>query len=79
MEILEFSATLILCEINYRDSRCSKTAVVGILEALKFHFHKFVQFLKGKIGQKSKFRVRKIAKIAVFELLESLKLISRKI
>ena len=41
----------ILCEINFGDFRCAKSAIFTNSEALKFDFYKFLHFLKDKINQ----------------------------
>ena len=65
----DFSIIQNLREINFVHSRSAKSAISTHLEALDFHFDEFLQFLKAEI-----------AKIAVLEeLLDSTKLISRKI
>ena len=61
--------TQILRELNIRDSRNSKTAVLIIFESLDFD--EFLLFLRAKISPKSKFRVSKMVKMT--------KLISHKI
>ena len=71
----DFSATLILREINFRESKSSKTAIFALLESLNFDFYEFWHFWRFKL---TKFRAPKVAKISVLELLDSPKLISRK-
>ena len=73
----DFSITYILCEINFGDSRSAKSAILTHLEALNFDFCEFLHFLKAEIYQNN--RPPKTAKTAIFALLESPKLISRKI
>ena len=48
-------------------------------ETLNFYFDEYLQFLKAKIYQTSKFRVFQMEKMAFFGCLESQKLISREI
>ena len=61
------------------DSRSANSTILTHLEALNCDFYEFLHFLKAKINQKSKLRISKIVKKAYFALLESSKLISRKI
>ena len=65
------AATQILREINFRNSQNSKTAIFAIYEALKLHFDDFLAIFESRNLPKTK--------MAVFELGESLKMISRKI
>ena len=76
-----FSSTLIhiLREINFEDSRSAKYAFLTILETLNFDFWLILAFKSARIHKKSQFRASKCFKMAVFALLESPKLISRKI
>ena len=66
----------ILREINFGDSRSAKYAILTNLEALNFDFYEILHFLKAEIDQIHKFQS---PKMAVIELLDSPKLISRKI
>ena len=43
------SITQILCEINFWDSRGSKSTILTHLEALNFDFYEYLQFLKAEI------------------------------
>ena len=63
----------------FDDFRVSKTAILTILEALNVDFGKFLHFLKAKIYQNKKSRASKTVKMVDFELLDSPKMISRKI
>ena len=54
-------------------------AILTISETLNFHFGKFWHFYMDEFYQKSKFGASEIAKIHVFKLLKSPKMISRKI
>ena len=63
----------------FDDFRVSKTAILSILEALNVDFGKCLNFLKPEIFQNQKFRASKTGKMADFELVDSPKLISRKI
>ena len=71
-----FSAIQISREINFGDSTSAKSAVLTYLEALNFGFYEFVHFLR---MQFTKFIAPKLAKTEVLGILDSLKLISRKI
>ena len=51
MEIKIFSATQILREINFRDSRSAKPAILTHLKAPNFDFYEFLHFLKAEIYQ----------------------------
>ena len=74
------SINQILREIRFVELEVQNLPLYIIhLEALKFDLYEFLHFLKVKIDQKSKFRVSIVAKTAFFELLNVLKLISRKI
>jgi len=64
-----FLSLRFLREINFGEFRCSKTAFFAIL----------LNFKKYKNSWKPKFRASTCVKMADFELLESSKLISRKI
>ena len=73
----DFSITEILREINFGGSRSAKSAISKHLEALKFHFHEFLHFLKAAIYQINKIQSpKKWQKSAV---IDSPKMISRKI
>ena len=62
----DFSIIQILREINFRKSRGAKSAILTLLETLKFDLCKFLPFVKAENDQKSKFRVSKIAKNGIF-------------
>ena len=66
----DFSITQILREINFRDSKSAKCTISTQLAALNFDFF-FFKFYT--------LTIPKISKTAVLELLEPLRLISRKI
>ena len=68
-----------LREINFEDSWSAKSAILTHLEALNFDFYEFLHFLRDEFTKWKKFKAPKIAKMAVFALLKSTKLISRKI
>ena len=77
----DFSVIQILREINFKESRCSKTAVVAIFWALNFDAlgniispQKIQKFINSNDFSASKF-----VQSADFALLEYQKLISRKI
>ena len=46
-----FSATQILREINFEDSRSSKSAILTHLEAVNLDLNEFLQLLKAEIDQ----------------------------
>ena len=73
------SVTQIFREINFRNFRGPTTSILRYLEVLEFDFYEFLYFLKAENCQNKTFRASKIAKTAVFELLDWPKLISRKI
>ena len=75
----DFTAIQILCEINFGDSRSSKTAVFATFRALKFV--NLVHFNLQKVHNiiKSTFGASKYVKMADFAFLQYPKLISRKI
>ena len=76
----DFSITQILREINFWDSRREKAAVSTYLEALNFNSYEFLPFLKTEIYQINKnLEPQKYAKTTVLELLDSPKMILRKI
>ena len=66
----DFSITQILREIKFEDSRSGKSAILTNLGALNLVFVNFCTFF---------FADYQMAKTAVFSLLKSTKLISRKI
>ena len=74
----DFSFTQILRGINFEDSRSEKSAILRHLEALNFDFYDILHFFKDTISKLAKFRAPKMAKTAFLELLDSPKLISRK-
>ena len=74
-----FSITQILREINFADSRGAKYAILARLQALNFDLYEFLHLLNPDFYQMDKIHRLKRAKTAVFALLESAKLISRKI
>ena len=51
----DFSATQILREIIFKDSRSSKTAIFAILETPNFGFDEFLLNLRAEMYPKSKF------------------------
>ena len=63
-----FSAAQILREINFGESRGSKTAVFVILESEFFSFGQFQPSKSAKNSKKSNFRALAIAKMTFFEL-----------
>ena len=80
VEISRFSVLQILREINFREYRSPKTAVFANFGGSEFgYFGRFEPLKNGKIHKKSKFRASKCVKMSDLALLESPKLISRKI
>ena len=75
----DFRITEIFREINFEDSRSAKSAILTHLESLNFYFCEFLHFLKAEIQPNPNFRAPEMAKMAFLELLDSPKLISRKI
>ena len=76
----DFSVTQILREINFGESRSSKTAgFFSILGALSFVNWVNFKLHKCKNSLKSKFRAKRCVKMADFAHLIPPKLISRKI
>ena len=73
-KIQHFSVTHILCEINFGDSTSAKSAISTNLETLNFAIYEIMHFLKAEIYPNEKFRAPKIAKMALFKILNSLKL-----
>ena len=69
----------ILREINFEDFWSAKSANVTHLEALKLDFYEFLYFLKTEIYHMNKIHSLWNGKTSIFALLESTKLISRKI
>ena len=66
----EFPITQILCEINFKDSRSAKCAILTNLEALNIYFYEFLHFLKAEIDQINNIQGPKNGKMAVLELLD---------
>ena len=75
----DFSVILISCEIKVGESRNSKTAVFAISKALNFVDFANLSLQKYKMHKISKFRASKRVIMSDLTLLESEKLISRKI
>ena len=75
----DLSVIHILREINFGESRSAKPAIVTHFEPLIFYFYAFLYLLKAEICQKLKFSASKCVKMTDFTLLESPKLVSRKI
>jgi len=74
-----FPVSEIFCEIDFREIRRAKSAILAHLEALNLDFNEFLHFLKAAIDQMNKVQNQKNCKLAVLELLASPELISRKI
>ena len=49
--LMIFIITQILREINFRDSKSAKSAILTHLEALNLNFYDFLHFLKAQIDQ----------------------------
>ena len=75
----DFSITQILREIKFADCGSAKSFILTHSEALNFDFDEFLPFLNAEIDQTNQIQSPKTAKLAILELLESPKLISRKI
>ena len=73
VEIYEFSVKLIKANLD------AHKWLFWQFPRLNFHFGKFLYFHIDEIYQKSKFGASEIAKMPVFKLLKSPKMISRKI
>ena len=78
-KLQNFPLTQILREIKVGKFGGPKTTYFKQLEGLNFEFYEFLHFLKDKIEQINKIQSPKMTKKAVLELLDFLKLISRKI
>ena len=78
-EFQDFSVTHILREIKIDGSGVSKSVFFTHSEALKLDFHAILHLFKSEIDQIDKIQSLKMAKSALLELLNSPKLISRKI
>ena len=68
----------ILCEIDFEDSRSSKSASLTYSKALNLDSYKVWHFLNQIFTKSTKFSASKMTQILVFELQYSPKLISRK-
>ena len=66
MENAKFSDTQILREINLRDSRSSKSAILTHLEDLNLKIDEFLAISEGSKASNSKFRASKTAKNGKF-------------
>ena len=69
----------ILREINLEDYRSAKSAILTQLEPLNFDYNEFFSFLRLKSTKWTKSTALEMAKLAIFALLPSSKLISCKI
>ena len=56
----QFSITWILREVNFRDSRSAKSAILKHLGSLNIDFYEFLHFLKAEIHQINKIQCPKI-------------------
>ena len=80
-KVYDFSLTQILREINFSESRSSKTAFFAILEALNLSnlCSRFQSSKIAKMHRNQNSEPSNVSKRQIFHFLESLKLISRKI
>ena len=78
-KLSNFSVSQILREIKVGESRNSKTAVFAIFKALNLVDFANLSLQKYKMHKISKFRASKCVRMADLTLLESEKVISRKI
>ena len=69
----------ILREINFKGSKSEKSVILTNSVALNFGYFEILHFLKAESYQSNKIQNPKMAKTAFLELLDSPKLISRKI
>ena len=79
MQISWFFVTQILRDIKFEDSSSAKSVIFTHLEALNLIFMNFCTIWRLKFTKLTKFTFPKMEKTAFFALLESTKLISRKI
>ena len=75
----DFCITQSSREINFEDSWSTKPAILRHVEALNLDCYEFFPFWRLQFTKWTKFLAPKMAKMAVFALLESTKLISHKI
>ena len=73
-----FLSVRFLRETNFGESKHSKKGISAIFEALNFDFYELWHFLEAKTYTNKQFRAFEIAKMAIYELLDSPKSISRK-
>ena len=74
MEIQDFSITQIFREINVRDFRGKKTAILAHFEGLDLDFHEFLLFLNAEIHQMSTIQYLKNGKKGIFRTSRILKI-----
>ena len=67
----DFSATLILREINFNHFEAPKPAILTILPAVNFEFQKIFDILKCETPKRQNSKPQKLLKMAVFDLLKS--------
>ena len=70
----DFSATHNLREINFGHFEAPETTILTIWAVLNFEFLDIFDILKREIPKKSKSKASKIAKMAVFDILNSAKI-----
>ena len=78
-EFQDFFITLIFREVNVEESRSAKSSILTHLEALNCDFYEFVHFNEDDIYKRIILKAPKIAKTAIFAILDSPKMILRKI
>ena len=71
VEISLFSIIHILREINFGNCRNQKSSSFTVFDAHNFNFWHISALKNDKNSSKSKFRVHKMIKMAVYELLQS--------
>ena len=65
----DFPITHILREINFRDSRSAKSAILPHLQTLNFDSYAFLYFLKAEMYQNSKIQSPKNGEYGSFSTL----------
>ena len=78
-ECHDFSIVQNLCQINFGDCRSTKLASIPHLKALNFDFKGLLHFSKAEINQINKIQSSRNGKIAILQLPDSPKMISREI
>ena len=70
----DFSATQILCEINFGHFEATNVAIFPFEQLWILNFWEFLTFSSVKFFQNSKFKASKIVETTVFDLLKSAKI-----